>query len=51
VWEVSQQYRLGVEFTHRKTEFLHLANPLLSLDNQGSGVQLHAAYKFGKAIQ
>jgi hypothetical protein len=51
VWEVSQQYRLGVELTHRKTDFKHLPDPLLSLDNQGFGIQLHAAYKFGKTIE
>jgi hypothetical protein len=47
VWDVTRQYRLGGEFTYRKTSFKPLGDgTALDLNNEGVGVHLHVAYRF-----
>jgi hypothetical protein len=46
VWDVTKQYRVGVELTRRKTAFAPAGtNVNSSLDNEGTGVQMHVSYK------
>jgi hypothetical protein len=46
-WDLTSQYRIGWEFTYRKTFFIPLGDgTLVDLDNEGVGVHMHVAYRF-----